>query len=77
MLMLEEEAPFPAEADCVGVTVLTDGEFPQAYLLLENMIEIPTPDGYSPAGYFHKREDSVSLLAPLADLYQVSKVVTP
>ena len=75
MFMLEEEGPFPAEVDCVGVTIMTDGEFPQAYLQVHDVKEIPNADGYSPASYFQERADCNYLHAPLADIYSVSKVV--
>ena len=77
MWLLEEEGPFPCDADCLGVTVLEDGEFPQAFLLLENVVEIPNFDGYSPKSYFINRECCNYLHAPLADIYSVKKVVTP
>ena len=75
MWMLEEEGPFPVYVDCVGVVIMQDGDFPQAYLQVENMKEIPNADGYSPASYLQERANCNYLHAPLADLYTISKVV--
>ena len=77
MWLLDSDGPFPFFANCIDVKILQDGEFPQAYLLLENVIEIPNADGYSPDPYFQQRADCNYLHASVADLYQVSKVVTP
>ena len=76
MWMCEEEAPFPVHANCIGVMLLQDGDFLQAYIEVSNLQEYPTVEGYSPQGYFQKKEGSDNLLAPLADIYSVSKVVT-
>ena len=76
MWMLEEEGPYPAEAYCHGVTLLTDCDgFLQAYLMVEGVKELPNEDGYSPEGYFQQRADCEFFLAPVANIYTVSKVV--
>lgn len=77
MRLFDNEAPYPVEADCTGVTLLQDGDFLQAYLEVANMREIPSADGFSPKEYFQHKAGSEYLLAPFADLYQVSKVVMP
>ena len=77
MFWLEEEGPFPAEADCVGVALLQDGDFLQAYLLVRNVKEIPNKDGYSPNCYFQQRADCHHMHASLADVYSVAKVGVP
>lgn len=74
MWMCDEEGPYPAEAHCVGVTVLNDGELLQAYLMVSGVKELPNSDGYSPSGYFQQRADCEYLLASLANLYEVTKV---
>lgn len=74
MWTCDEEAPYPTEADCLGVILQQDGEFMQAYLQVKNLKELPTPEGYSPQGYFKQQDGSDVLLAPLADLYEISKV---
>lgn len=71
MYMLEEEGPFPLEADCKDVVLLQDGEFLQAYLVIDNIREIPTPDGYSPLRYLSCRDNIVGQLAPLSELYEI------
>ena len=75
MWLLENEGPYPAQANCHGVTLLQDGEFLQAYLMVSGVTEIPNEEGYSPSAYFIQRTDCEFLLAPFCDLYQVSKVV--
>lgn len=78
MWMLEEEGPYPALAHCHGVTLLTDCDgFLQAYVMVSGVKEFPNEDGYSPEGYFQQRADCEFLLAPFADLYEISRVVTP
>ena len=71
MFMLDDEGPFPLEADCKDIVLLQDGEFMQAYLVVENTREVPTSNGYSPMGYLTTRSDVEGLLAPLADLYEI------
>lgn len=74
MYMLEDEGPFPLQADCKDVVLLQDGEFLQAYLVVDNIREIPTPDGYSPLRYLGSRDNIVGQLAPLSELYEVFAV---
>ena len=74
MFLLEPEGPYPALADCLGVTLLRDDGFLQAYLMVEGVKEVPTAGGYSPEGYFIKRADCEYLLAPVADLYSIAKI---
>ena len=73
MTMLEEEAPYPLEADLVDVTLQEVGGFPQAFLLVKNVRELPNADGYSAMGYLQKLPDC-NLQASLADLYEISRV---
>lgn len=74
MYMLEDEGPFPVEADLIQVILRDDDGFLQAYLQLSNIREIQTPDGYSAKGYLGKPEEGGCNLASLADIYRVSKV---
>lgn len=74
MFWLEEEGPFPAEADCVGVTLLQEGDFLQAYLLVRNMNEITNKDGYSPNCYFQQRVDHHQARVSVADVYSITEV---
>ena len=74
MFWFENEGAFPVEVDCIGTKLLHDGDFIQAYLEVADPKELPNEDGYSPAGYFQKREGSYFLLAPLANLYSITKV---
>lgn len=75
MFMLEEEGPFPVEADLIHVAIGTEDGFPQAYMRLNNVTEIPTPDGCTASGYM-TADNNVNrqLLASLANLYTVAKI---
>ena len=71
MYMLDEEGPFPLEADCKDVVLLQDGEFLQAYLVVDSIREILTPEGYSPLGFLCRRDNIVGQLASLSELYEI------
>lgn len=70
MFMLEE-GPFPLQADCTDVVILHRDGFPQAYLVVTNVREIPTPDGYSPLRQIEKAESGEGGLAPVSNVYDV------
>jgi hypothetical protein len=71
MLMCDEEGPFPLEGDCRDVLLLQHGEFMQAFVQLENIREIPTPEGCPALGYLIEMDGIPGLLAPVADIYEV------
>lgn len=71
MFMLEDEAPFPLEGDCMDVVILHRDGFPQAYLVINIVREIPTPDGYSPLGQIEATESGEGRLAPVSKVYEV------
>jgi hypothetical protein len=73
MYLLEEEGPNPVASNCTGVLLMQEGEFLQAYLLVSDLVECPTPDGYSALCYL-KSLGGGYFLAPVADLYTVSKI---
>jgi hypothetical protein len=73
MFVLDNEAPFPFACDLMGVILLMDGEHPQAYLEVTDVVEQRTRDGYSPQGFFVDRSESEFQLVPLSALYEVSK----
>ncbi|MCL4683051.1 MAG: hypothetical protein KJZ92_17520 [Rhodocyclaceae bacterium] len=76
MFMLEEEGPFPVEADLVNVLIKIEDGFPQAYMCLKSVTEIPTPDGCTASGYMTADDKSKGhLLASLAGLYTVTKII--
>jgi hypothetical protein len=56
---------------------LKEEGFLQAFIEVSDPQEFKNDDGYSPSAYFQKREGSVFDLASVADIYSVSKVVTP
>ncbi len=74
MWLLPQEGPFPLNATLNGVTVLQVDGFPQAFLELSDPAEQSNLDGYSPMSYLQKRSESDFALAPLADLYSITKV---
>ena len=74
MIMFDEEAPFPTEADCLGISIFHEDAFPQAYIEVTNIQEFPTPDGYTSRDYFVQSKNSTSLLAPFSWLYEVSRI---
>jgi hypothetical protein len=74
MYILEDEGPFPLEADCKDVVVLQDSEFLQAYVVVDNIKEIPTPGGYSPHYHLVSRDNTHDLLIPLSKIYEIGRV---
>ena len=71
MLMCDEEGPFPLEGDCTDVLLLKQGDFLQAFMVLDNLRVIPTPEGFTPMGYLTPMDGIEGQLAPLADVYEV------
>lgn len=80
MHYLDDEAPFPLEADCLDVVELEveldDGVYPQAYLVVANEVEIHVPGGFSRDGLL-VRSDLPHALAPVAAMYEVSMAPSP
>lgn len=72
MFMLEDEGPFPLEADCTDVAILHRDGLPQAYLVINNVREIPMPDGYSPLGQIEATERGEGQLASVSKIYEIS-----
>lgn len=68
MLMCDEEGPFPLEGDCTDVLLLKQGDFLQAFMVLDNLRVIPTPEGFTPMGYLTPMDGIEGQLAPLADV---------
>jgi hypothetical protein len=77
MFMLEDEGPFPIQADLVKVMLQEDEGFLQAYLVLTNFTEISTKDGYSAMGFIGKTDSDGNCLASLADIYRISRDASP
>lgn len=75
MFMLEEEGPFPVEADLIHVVIGKEDGFPQAYMRLGNVTEVPTADGCT-ASWYMTADDNFAgqVLASLADLYTIAKI---
>ena len=71
MYMLEDEGPFPLEGDCKDVLVLQQGEFLQAFMVLNNVRAIPTPEGFRPMSYLTTVHGIHGQLASLSDVYEV------
>lgn len=68
----EVEGAYPCELNCEDVVVLTDGEFPQAFLVVSDVVEFPNEYGFPAEDYFQTRNGN--LLAPVADLYEIAKI---
>ena len=77
MFMLDDEGPFPLEGDCTGVVVVPRDGFPQAYLVIDNVREIATPNGFSAFSNLEKPESGNGSLAPVALVCSVSVVDQP
>lgn len=71
MFMLEDEGPFPLEADCTDVVILHRNGFPQAYLVMENLLEIRTSHGFSPLGQIEEAESGKGQLASVSKIYEI------
>lgn len=71
MFMCDEEGPFPLEGDCKDVLLLQQGDFLQAFMALDNVREIHTPEGFTPMGYLITVDGIHGQLAPLANVYEV------
>ncbi len=72
MVMLDDEGPHPFEANCKDVVILEDGEFPRAYLVVDNIVEVPwSESGYSPRRSLGSRDDISGQLVSLADISEL------
>ena len=77
MFMLDDEGPYPLEGDCTGVVVEPRDGFPQAFLAMDNVLEIPTSDGFSSLSYLEKPGSDTVWLAPVAHISSVWEVKPP
>jgi hypothetical protein len=71
MFMLEDEGPFPLNADCRGIALVQEDGFLQPYLMLDNVSEVRTPDGCGSLGYLKEIPGIAMACAPVADLYEI------
>jgi len=71
MFMCYEMGPFPLEGDCKDVLLLQQGEFLQAFMVLDNVRAIPTPEGFTPMGYLTTVDGLHGQLASLANVCEV------
>lgn len=74
MHMLEDEGPYPIEGVVMDVVVQTDGEFPQAYVVICDVAFVRTRLGSNPRDSLQTRADIEGTLVPLAKLYEVTPV---
>lgn len=74
IMVLLNEGPHPFAASCKRVVIQEVGGFLQAFVEVCEVKEIETPDGYSPMGFLRPQEGSDCLLAPVSDLYSISKI---
>lgn len=74
MYMLDEdEWPDPVEGDCIGVVTLGEKGYPQPFLMLQRVANART-GGDSRSSYLVRRDSINSILAPVADFYEVSSL---
>ena len=73
-MVILNEGPSPLIADVNGVKLLEMEGFTQAYLEVSNLVAVPSDDLYCPLIYLQSHAGSDYQLAPLADLYVISKV---
>lgn len=71
MFMCEEEGPFPLEGNCKDVLLLQQDDILQAFMVLDHLREIPTPDGYTPKSFLSTVDGIHGQLASLANVYEV------
>lgn len=72
MYMLDDEGPFPIEANCVDLIILEKETFHQAYLVINEIHVISKPLGYAPKGYLTDQENTKNKLASVSDLYEIN-----
>jgi hypothetical protein len=74
IMVILNEGPNPFTCILLGVELHKIDGFLQAFLQVNSVEEIPTPDGYSPLCYFQQPDNCSYLQVSLADLYQISRV---
>ena len=70
----ELEGPFAFDAVCGEVDVQQVEGFQQAFLRVNEIVEIPNAIGYSPTPYIQKLEGCDHYHVSVADLYSIRKV---
>ncbi len=73
-MVVLNEGPSPLIADVQGVKLLEVAGVTQAYIEVSNLFAVPSDDLYSPFVYLESHDGSEHQLAPLADLYIISKL---
>lgn len=74
IMVILNEGPNPFTCNLLGVVLQKVDGFLQAFLQVDNVVEIPTVDGYSPQCYFQQPDNCSYLQVSFADLYQISRV---
>jgi hypothetical protein len=74
MWLFPQEGPHPFATDFMGVIVINIDGFQQAFIEVNNVVVLATPDGYDPLTYLQTHAESNFQLVPLASLYEVGKV---
>ncbi len=72
MFLLEDEGPYPMLADCKGVALFRQEGFLQAYLILDQVEELPDQSGYSPTKFLDTKAVAGFTLAPIAELFEIT-----
>ncbi len=71
MLMLDDEGPRPLEADFNDVVLLKDGEFLQAYIVIDSLREIASTKGASALRCLVNRAGIEGQLVPLYEINEI------
>ena len=74
MYLLEDEGPYPVLADCRGIVLLREQGFLQAYLIFDDVEELPDSSGYSAGKFLDSAKMPGFTLAPVAELLEIMTV---
>jgi hypothetical protein len=73
MVMLDDEGPYPMQAFCTGLHLITDeDDKPQAYLSLKDVRNIKTHEGYDGSSRLSNSSCAGENLLSLSDIYEIS-----
>ena len=74
MYLLENEGPFPIQAKLIGMTLQEEEGFLQAFMLLSEVQEIPTGNGWTAMGFLKEMSHN-NYRVPLANVRRIEKLL--
>lgn len=74
MFLLDDEGPYPVHADCLGIVLLRQESFLQAYLILDRIEEYPTERGSSPKKFLKLESELNVTLASVGELLELETI---